>query len=91
MFGDRDQAGIEHLALGCGAALTQHQQPEIVGEVDLTDEVRAQILAANGDGLRVRSGDCSLGIVLLADAHHASKFSLDENVCYCRKCSLDLI
>ena len=69
VLGDRDEAGVGHPALGLGGVLAGDEQPEVVGEADLADEVRAEVVAADGDRLRVRRGDGRERLILLADPH----------------------
>jgi hypothetical protein len=44
MLGYRDQAGVQHLALGAGWFFSEHEKPEVIGEIDLSDQVIAQIV-----------------------------------------------
>jgi hypothetical protein len=54
--------------------LAQHEKPEVVGEVDLADQVVAQIMAAHRDACGVRRGDGREGVVLFSDAHGSTHF-----------------
>ena len=83
MLRDRDETGVRHEALFVVGALSGDQQPEIVGEIDLADQIVAQIVPANGDRMFIRGGDRRKGLVLLAYSHLYSSlrdpgFSLAE-------------
>jgi len=57
MFRNRDQRGIEHATLRRRRQHTSQQQPEVVREADLSNQVARKIAAAHEDGRLVGSGD----------------------------------
>jgi hypothetical protein len=76
MFGNRNEAGIHHRLLRSGRAMTADQKPEVIGEIDLSDQIIHQIMPAHGDAMGIRRGDGGEGIVLLADPHFAYPFRM---------------
>jgi hypothetical protein len=69
VLGYRDKQRVdEEPLIGCGHFAHQ-QEKEVIGEVDFSDKLVAQIAPANCNRCGVRSGNGGVGRVLFADAH----------------------
>ena len=53
VFRDRNERRIEDASLRCRGQLPGNQQPQVIGEGDLADEIAAQVQPANDDFLRI--------------------------------------
>ena len=69
VLGDRDQGRIEQAALRRGWEFARHEQPGVVGEGHIADQVLAQIMPANHDCIGVRRRNSGTSPCLRTDLH----------------------
>ena len=77
---DRDQRRIQHAPLRFVRQAAGDEQPDVIGETDLADELGAQVATAHQDRVFVRGRDRGAAVCLRADLH-GSNFSHSE-ICF---------
>src|SRR5690606_31169546 len=66
---DRHQRGVEHAALGRLRQLAAQQEPHVFGEPHPADQLAAEVLAADDDGVGIGRGDAGAAMLLATDLH----------------------
>jgi hypothetical protein len=91
MLRDGHQRGVQDGALGSAGQLSRDEQPDVVREADVPDELGTQIPAADQDDLLVGGGDGRGVMSLRTDLHDAAPIMARDSLVTLASSRTDLL